>query len=621
MTTVLWILAAMFNLWSAYLFTKRFGFHDGKDRAVTFTLLFVTQIITSVFIAGACIEHLTNLTLFGVDVLFWLISAALVYRQGERLLPSVRQFKWPVRGWHWSGIVFGLMLVIFLAFCAYMGHVLPPYSYDALGYHLVSVATWMHEHRIVDIQASLWANVYPKNAELLYTWLYMSVDSDHWIHLGQWLFGIVGVIATMASARVIGLSRSGAIISGALFFTAPTVILQATTDYNDLAFCAMFLIFFYGYLKFMGSRDWRYMLLSGMAGGITLGIKSDAVMYIAVCFIVMLVQFARFYRKHQVTAKQIVGCLCLLVFPILLFGSEWYIHTWIIYGNPVYPFTVSIAGHVLFAGRGSVAQLIINPNTPSQLLHKPWWQQVWISWTRIPTNYSYDMHIGGFGVIWTFIEWPALVVTFFYALVKDKKLCYQVMVPLIVMFILQPANWWGRYTLFMIPLGAWSFVYICARLRQKWLWTTLYSLVLVIVCGSYGVGAALFAKMDTQHASQVVQAVHNAFATPPQARTVGSVVYPEYHWVDALKGPTNIGMADDVPFPYPLFGDHAKNNVYKFQMQSRATFLHEVQVEDIRYIMTVKGDPYDKWARQDHRRFAPYSQSAGYDVFRVRSSS
>jgi len=619
MQGVQWLLSTILVGITSYMIMAIFNFTDVKDKVTTFLVLFISQICLSMFVIGAVFQSLTNQTFLLFEVFIFVIVTFGHYRKTGHIIP---RFKW--RSWSCSHIrivaaVYTLFLTLTLVIIAYLGRLIPPYAYDELAYHLVSVAAWIHSHRIVDTPVSMWANVYPKNAELVTTWLYLAVQGDGWIHLGQWLFAILAIAATMSVTRLLDLNRTCAIIAGTLFFLAPTVLLQATTAYNDLAFAAMFLTFFYFYLRLLRHPDWRYSLLCGLTAGMALGIKSSAVVYVGVCYIILAIAFFLLYRQRKITRIVILQHTFGLLVPLLIFGCYWYIHTWMIYGNPIYPFTVAVSGHVLFPGLGSVNQLIMIPNTPAVLLHKPWWQQVWISWTSIPTYYAYDMQVGGFGLQWSFIELPSLVLFTVYAIVRERKIFYQIILPLFIIFLLQPANWWGRYTLFMVALGTWSFVFTISRIRSNRLKATVYSLVLIIICGAYIAGGVVFMSANKRISSLVSTAVHNALHTPAAERTVGSVVFPEYRWVDKLAQPAHIGFTLNVQFPYPLFGRHAANDVVWIHDTSEQAFIQDIKYHDVQYLMTEKGDVYDEWAKRNRQLFQRYRSSVKYNVYQIRT--
>lgn len=638
MYLLVWFIATLLTGLSAWLFTCALCLADRKDRVIAFLLLFLTETAFGVFAAGAILHSLYVTTVLVIDVGLFSFSFALVASRGWRLRPPVhriathplvtpssdRTSRVLLHGpgsLHLDGIgiAYGLILAILLALAAYVGHLLPPFAYDELAYHLVAVATWVHHHRIVDTDATLWANVYPKNAELVYTWLYLSVRGDAWVHLGQWWFGIAGIAATMACARVLGLSQSAAVMTGTLFLMAPTVLLQTITDYTDLAFTSMFLVFFYFYLKCVQGRpDPRYEFLAGIAAGMTLGIKSSAIAYIGICAISAAIRWGRPLSLGRVAWRTLGLHLSYFVVPMLSLGTYWYIHTWVVYGNPLYPFTVTVFGHVVFSGIGTVDKLIMVPNTPGPLRDLPWWRQVWVSWTTIPTYYAYDMQLGGYGLQWLIAEWPALMAFCVHGLWRRRGLLLRTVLPLLTIFMLEPANWWARYTLFMIALGAWAFAYMVSMNRRAWLRKVLSGMLLAVICGSYALGAGLFFLFHKRDSNLMVQAIFRTLHTPPQDRTVGQVVFPEYAWVDQLTAPTTIGCTDQIPFVYALFGRGARNDVLRVHGDSANTLIRQVKAYHVQFLMTEKDEMYDRWAAVHPEAFQLYRSEGKYDVYQVQ---
>ena len=591
------------------------------DTWVTFFLLYVFQIMTVTFVLGE-IGQLTLAALLTSHGVLTLVFGTLAWFRLRRTgagsvnasLPRIR-----LKPLEWALVAFlgGLLLLDGL-----VGYILPPYAYDALAYHLVSVATWVQVHHIVDTPLSIWSNVYPKNAELVFTWLYVLMQNDSLVHLGQWIFGVGGVVATVAIARWMGLSRGASLLAGTLFFLAPTVFIQATTAYTDLAFAAVFLIFLYYDLQLIRNHDLKYAVLAGISAGILTGIKSTALLYVGIFALFLLGNHIRAVRRGQLTQAQVWQNAAAVILPLLLIGTYWYIHTWSVYGSPVYPFTVTLLGHSVFSGWGSVERLIMLPNTPQALLHKPWWQQVWMTWTGIPTYFSYDMQVGGFGVQWTLLEFPALVWLTLYTVIRDRPLFVHLVAPLLLIFVLQPANWWGRYTLFMPALGAWAFVYLASKVAPAWGRKLLYGLPVFVTLASFAAGAAVFASERSDVAKHVADSARAILDTPALDRTIGRTVYPEYHWVDNLSSAAKIGMSSGVKFPYPLFGRRLQNQVFLLKDATEQAFLRDVSKHHIQYMMLKDGDPCQAWIQQNSARFhLVWTYRNQYSVYSIQGEN
>ncbi|GMA51417.1 hypothetical protein GCM10025857_27740 [Alicyclobacillus contaminans] len=224
---------------------------------------------------------------------------------------------------------------------------------------------------------------------------------------------------------------------------------------------------------------------------------------------------------------------------------------------------------------------------------------------------------GGLGLQWTFLELPALVVFTIYLIRKNWVLLLQVVVPLLVIFVLEPADWWARYTLFMAALGAWALAYVVSMVPAPWLRTTLSSGVLAAICMSYGVGIVLFTSGEKRDSGFVGEAVRRALHTAPQHRTIGGVVFPEYRWVDSLTGPTHLMVDANVPALYAFYGKRVENTVDVLYAHTRTDLLSAVVESKPQYLVAAKGGEVDAWAEREPSLFQYVGQYGEYTVYRV----
>jgi hypothetical protein len=104
----------------------------------------------------------------------------------------------------------------------------------------------------------------------------------------------------------------------------------------------------------------------------------------------------------------------------------------------------------------------------------------------------------------------------------------------------------------------------------------------------------------------------------PSERSIGSVVYPEYQWVDDLPSPANVGESRGVPFSYPLFGRRAENAVYGVNDRTEQMFLTDVSTHHIQFLMVANRDPMFGWAKHHPDLFVVYDRSGEYTVYSVR---
>jgi hypothetical protein len=335
------------------------------------------------------------------------------------------------------------------------------------------------------------------------------------------------------------------------------------------------------------------------------------VAFILACVLLLLVQ-SNLYRLFGplgalIGPHWVHGATPSLVLPMILLGSFWYLRTWLVYGSPTYPITISLAGHVIFAGQGSVQQLIMAPQTPAELAGRPAWQQIYLSWRNEPPRdvgagasgfYSYDKRIGGLGPQWTYIELPIFLALAGYTLWKRRAVFFTFFLPFIVIFVLEPANWWSRYTMFIVVPGVVSLAYVMDKTKRWWVRGALHIATLACVMLSL-----YFASTQWIFESRTIG---QAVLLGAEHRTTGSLFIPDFAWVDNIPAGSSIGFTD-IPAqdrgPYPLFGSTLQNQVYGISVASQADFETTLEADHITYLFTVPDSGYASWADAEPSRF------------------
>ena len=206
--------------------------------------------------------------------------------------------------WVWVLGAFVAVEVLYLALCAY---VLPPATWDSLTYHLVVVGEWLHADRIVQSPLSVLANTSPLNGELMFLWVGALTGSDLIVDVAQLGFALLGAAAVVAIARTVGVSRSGSLVSGFLFFLTPVVLSQSSITYVDVIYPALFLAGYALLLRFLvadrppRNRPGLTLVLAGSACGLAAGTKSIGVVYATVAVVVLGVNLL--WRRRQGTPR------------------------------------------------------------------------------------------------------------------------------------------------------------------------------------------------------------------------------------------------------------------------------------------------------------------------------
>ncbi len=625
LNSLLFLVANSVVLASAMLLTQRLRLADRVSKLLSIGTLAVSQVVLSLLISGVVLERLQPWTVLSVNVLILLVVLLLhaMFGRASHTPKSVAQASSHSQGVrlsvlrHWlSKIpliphrVLVLLVIAEVCWLLLRIYLFPPYAWDALAYHLTTMGAWLQEGKITLTPFVLWTNVYPHNATLTYTWLALFLHNDMVVELGQVLFALGGMVAVAGIGRHgAGLSRVGALAAGCLFFLTPIVLVQSNTNYNDVALASMFIVHLFFVFRSVQHPCLAHIVLAGLSGGITMGIKSTGVAYIGMSSLVLVLAMHPLHlhpwcSRSAPRGGSIVTLLLVYGACLILLGSFWYVRTWVVYGNPFYPYSVDVAGATLFAGATNVHSLETE-QTPFLLQGLPVWKQVWLSWLHEPAFYVYDQRLGGLGLQWVYLEFPAMVALLVATLWKRQWWFGYMLLPFAMAFLVQPANWWSRFTIASVVPGAIAFVFILeqAPYRRWYRVLAVFALVLVLISTA----------CCLRHAGlrTIVRTVPQA----PHERTVGNLYYPEFRWVDTLPDGARIGLHPrQHSFAYPLFGSRFQHYVVVVQEDERDAFLGRLGAEGVEYMLVREGTDYDVWLRHSPDMFREVD---GHWKFRV----
>jgi hypothetical protein len=249
-------------------------------------------------------------------------------------------------------------------------HRAAPYAYDAMTYHLFFPARWLQEGRLFVVPTPFGdpAPAYaPSNTELWYLWLLSVTRSDLLARSGQFVYLLLALLAIRGIGRRLALPPVAALAPALLLLVTPTVLRQAAQPEVDLALAALFLAALAFLLDFADSRDGRDLALSGIAAGLFLGTKYVAVVYAPVLVVPLL--WIVLGDRNATRARRsalLLGWAALA----LACGGFWYARNLILTGNPLFPAAVTLAGHTLFDGpitRAEMVRSIFHIHDPSWL--------------------------------------------------------------------------------------------------------------------------------------------------------------------------------------------------------------------------------------------------------------
>lgn len=583
------------------------------DIAVAWTLIASSVVAVTILVAGAVLDDLAvwvvltlNVAVATLLAFAWLATGRRRRPLPKRWLASLRTAVFEARSdlWLLALLVLAIGELLWRLTIAYL---MPPYANDAIWYHLTTVAGWLQAGRIGPSQLSIWSTVYPYNGELLYTWPALLLGNDTLVDAVQLPFAAVGSLAVAGMGRTAGLSRRGAAAAGCLFLLAPIVLSQTTASYTDLIFIAFFLAAFHFLLRFLvdlracadgGNRV--HLFLAGLAGGLALGTKDLGLLYVGVIFLLLGGHLLAARLARHLTGTGVAWSLIVFLFPLLALGSYHYVEIWVRFGNPLYPVRIDAFGMELAQGRSSNSFL----TPPLEGGH--WWREVWGQWRRDyfflvrPRfhAYSYDDRTSGLGPLWSYLALPLLPVFLVRLARTNRAMFLNLVVPVAIMFALQPYRWWSRFTMILIAVGVIAIVALVEVIPRRW-----STALKVFVLGLVGLGIAFpTVKIDGEFWASRIASVANV---PARERTIGRVALPGYRWVDRAPPRATIGVDTSAAFlggqpyilAYPLFGSHFEHDVYPLPRGSQIALQHGIAQHRIGYVFAVRASRLDRWLK------------------------
>ena len=132
-----------------------------------------------------------------------------------------------------------------------------------------------------------------------------------------------------------------------------------------------------------------------------------------------------------------------LAVPMLLLGGYWYAKNVVVFGNPMWPFTVGP-----FVGYGRIEDLIVQ--NPPGLAGMDRVRQIATSWLGDLqlARYGYDTRIGGFGLAWLLIIGLAAAGLATRLAGRWIVPILGIVLPSVLTLLVMPMPWWPRLTTF-----------------------------------------------------------------------------------------------------------------------------------------------------------------------------
>jgi len=220
-----------------------------------------------------------------------------------------------------------------VAVCAFASGLLsPPNNWDSMTYKLPRIHYWM-QHRSLMVFPAHVTRLIELNPGAGFTLLHFELLSGTYkfFYLGQWIAAVAATLASSLIARGLGGNRQTQLFAGALIWSIPMAVLQASSTQDDLtaaAWILVFIAFTFKLLKDKSNPSPGLSFLTGTALGIGLTTKGT-VDFFAFPFCLWIGFEALFhFRRRWIPCLAIISiCTLALAVPFLVRNNS-------VFGNP-----------------------------------------------------------------------------------------------------------------------------------------------------------------------------------------------------------------------------------------------------------------------------------------------
>jgi hypothetical protein len=331
---ILLVLAGTGTLWDALLFAPGGASRDERRLALLITSG-ATWVIVSFLL---CALHLLTASVVAGTCCLIMLGAVWARQRRGGQDPDPQETGEPRD----RRLLVIVAPIIFVLGAIYVVALSPIPGWDSDVYHLTIARLYVQARGFVRIPFNVYSN-WPLSGSLLYALVLLFSD-----HVSAGLIHFAFGLAT-TFALVIGCRRSGVAPAGwaggfavALFWMNPIVQYEAASAYVDLIstffFLAAFLCAGAAFDRPAQQRSW--LLLTGVSAGMLAGTKVNGTVSVAV---IAAYVFWRQLRREE--GRPTPGAWWTWsALPALLLMIAWPLKSWILTGNPVYPFLHSRLG-------------------------------------------------------------------------------------------------------------------------------------------------------------------------------------------------------------------------------------------------------------------------------------
>lgn len=283
-------------------------------------------------LALASTGQLRSALIIGLFLVLLVVGGGWYWRARPLVVPAVAARLEP------AGLVLGVSLCALLA-ALFLQALWPQISWDADTYHLTVPRLYLEHQGFRRIPFNVYSD-WPLNIELLYALAMVLKDYvlAKLIHFG---FGVATLVLIYQVGRAT-VSPSVGWIGATLVLANPVALSEFRVAYVDLALAFFFFLAFVFVHQALEDRDRRgsLLLMAGVFSGVAAGTKLTGIVG-ALCLALL---FAAATLRRGEGGRAVLAGTSRILLPALLLLLPWLVKSWVLTGNPVYPFLYAVFG-------------------------------------------------------------------------------------------------------------------------------------------------------------------------------------------------------------------------------------------------------------------------------------
>ena len=134
--------------------------------------------------------------------------------------------------------------------------------------------------------------------------------------------------------------KASPVLGPLIFFSIPSVFINAHMAYNDLAMCFYSFLAFFALINWFDGQEKGWLVLCGIFSGLAMATKYSGMLLPFLGCLGILFSA----RKKQEKSGQAVIYLAVYCITAAIAGCPFYIKNWLLTGNPLYPFFYDFFG-------------------------------------------------------------------------------------------------------------------------------------------------------------------------------------------------------------------------------------------------------------------------------------